>query len=281
MISRNSAFQFRDSRENSASIGRKLGVAHLLEGSVRRLGETVRINAALVLAADGSTVWSERYDRPYKDLFRLQDELTAAVATALKARLVEPSVAAVQDDRPPGGDLAAYNSYLQGVFEANVATPEAYAKSFGFFRQAIARDPRYAQAWAALANAQALYAGLYLSGDAMRADMDRARTSIDRALALAPDSAYVRAVDSVVLTNGALRYVDGERAARRAVELSPTAFNLYVLGLGRLGLGDAAGAEALHRRALRLDPLSAQTWFWLSINLGGRGRLAEARAASA
>ncbi|MBN8481561.1 MAG: tetratricopeptide repeat protein [Xanthomonadales bacterium] len=279
VISRNSAFQFRDTHEDSAAIGRKLGVAHLLEGSVRRLGDSVRIHATLVLAADGSTVWSQRYDRAYTDLFRLQDEIAAAVASALKAKLLEPAAAAVQDDRPPSGDLAAYNAYLQGAFEANTASPEAYARAMAFFRVAIQRDPRYAQAWAALANAKALNAALFLHGDATRAGVVEAREAIDRALALAPDSAFARAVDAGVMMNGEFRYADAERAAQRSVELAPTAYGYYTIGLARFAFGDVDEADHLFRQALELDPLSAQTWFWLSINLAGQGRLDEARAA--
>src|SRR6202021_2106134 len=88
VIGRSSAFQFRDFKEDSRSIGQKLGVAHLLEGSVRKSGDMIRVNAELIDTADGSTQWSERYDRPYKDLFALQDDITRAVAQALRTRLV-------------------------------------------------------------------------------------------------------------------------------------------------------------------------------------------------
>ena len=88
VIGRTSSFQFRDSKEDSRSIGAKLGVAHLLEGSVRRSGEMVRVSAELIDTADGSTQWSEHYDRPYKDLFALQDEITRAVSGRCKARLL-------------------------------------------------------------------------------------------------------------------------------------------------------------------------------------------------
>src|SRR3954463_16087258 len=116
VISRNSSFRFRNSKDGSEAIGEKLGVAHLLEGSVRRAGDEVRISAALVRAADGSTSWSERYDRPYKDLFKLQDDITQAVATSLKARLLTDTGAVIQSDRPPSGNLDAYNAYLRGKF---------------------------------------------------------------------------------------------------------------------------------------------------------------------
>lgn len=101
VIGRTSSFQFRDSREDSRSIGAKLHVAHLLEGSVRRSGDLVRISAVLINTEDGSAQWSDRFDRPFKDLFALQDEITRAVAGALRAKLLLSETAAVQSERPP------------------------------------------------------------------------------------------------------------------------------------------------------------------------------------
>ncbi|HXS72763.1 MAG TPA: hypothetical protein VN725_01880, partial [Rhodanobacteraceae bacterium] len=111
VINRDSSFQLRNSKDSVRAIGEKLGVAHLLEGSVQRLGDEVRISAELVNCADGSTLWSQHYDRPYKDLFALQDDITRAVANALKAKLLEGGGAVVQSDRPPSGNLAAYTAY--------------------------------------------------------------------------------------------------------------------------------------------------------------------------
>jgi TolB-like protein len=116
VISRNSSFQFRDSKEDSKTIGAKLGVAHLLEGSVRRAGDQVRVSAELVNAADGSALWSQRFDRPYKDLFALQDDITQSVASALKTTLMAGTTNATQNDRPLSGNLDAYNAYLEGKF---------------------------------------------------------------------------------------------------------------------------------------------------------------------
>jgi TolB-like protein len=113
VIGRTSSFQFRDSKDDSKSIGAKLGVAHLLEGSVRHAGDVVRVSVELIDTADGSTQWSERYDRPYKDLFALQDDITQAVAGALKAHLVPSENASAQSDRPPSGNMEAYNAVLK------------------------------------------------------------------------------------------------------------------------------------------------------------------------
>src|SRR5215467_12632711 len=137
VIGRTSAFQFRDSKEDSRSIGAKLGVAHLLEGSVRRSGEVVRVSAELIDTTDGSTQWSERYDRPYRDLFALQDEITRAVAGALRAKLLPGEHAAAQSERPPSGSLEAYTALLQGRFYDLRETEADERKAIEFFTQAI------------------------------------------------------------------------------------------------------------------------------------------------
>jgi TolB-like protein len=150
VIGRSSSFQFRDSKESSGTIGAKLGVAHLLEGSVRRAADMVRISAELVSATDGSTVWSQHYDRPYKDLFKLQDDITTAVASALKTKLLNAPDATAQSDRPPSGNLEAYNAYLQGQFHFARDTETDYRKAIESYKAAIALDPKYALAYAAL-----------------------------------------------------------------------------------------------------------------------------------
>lgn len=281
VISRNSAFQFRDSAETSRTIGEKLGVAHLLEGSVRRLGDTVRINATLVLASDGSTLWSERYDRPYIDLFKLQDEITDAVATSLRGRLVQPAASsrAQGDDRPPSGDLRAYDAYLRGRYFDERRTHEDFARAFEAYEDAVKRDPSYARAWASYASAKALDAAIFLGGKQAAADIAEARRFIDRALALEPDSPYVNSVNSRVLSNGELRFVDAAAAAQRAVALARNGETLGELALAHFTLGDAKGAEALQREALDYDRGNGAVWFWLSVNLASQARYDESAIA--
>ena len=125
----------------------------MLEGSVRRSGEMVRVSAELIDAADGSAQWSERYDRPYKDLFALQDEITRAVAGALKTKLVPGKHAAAQSERPPSGNLEAYNALLQGRFYYVRGAEADIRKAIEFLRQATQLDPRYALAWSELSRA--------------------------------------------------------------------------------------------------------------------------------
>jgi len=133
VIGRTSSFQFRDSKEDSRSIGAKLGVAHLLEGSVRKSGEMIRVSAELIDTADGIMQWSERYDRPYKDLFALQDEITRTVAGSLRAKLLPDEHAAAQSERPPSGSLEAYNALLQGRFYSSRGTEADVRKAIESF----------------------------------------------------------------------------------------------------------------------------------------------------
>ena len=184
VIGRMSSFQFRDDKGDSAAIGAKLGAAYLLSGSVQRASDLVRISASLVKAADGSTLWAEHYDRPYKNLFALQDEIAQAVASALQVKLLS-SVAAQQDDRPPSGSIDAYNAYLQGLKHWH---DEEFDKAAGYMSQAVQLDPGYAIAWAQLAGSWGTVAAFQneapeVAGEHMRI----ARHAADRALQLAPE----------------------------------------------------------------------------------------------
>src|SRR6185437_451673 len=196
VISRNSAFQFRDSSESSKAIGEKLGVAHLLEGSVQRSENEVRITATLVNASDGSVVWSQRYDKPYKDLFALQDALTKAVADVLKARLLTAPGAVVQSDRPLSGNLDAYTAYLRGVTEYARVDEAGTQQAIDAFQHAVAIDPHYAAAWAVLSRAWARMGGAYQGGTEQQQAFTQAQRASERALQLAPDLAAAHSARS-------------------------------------------------------------------------------------
>lgn len=278
VISRNSAFQFRDSKENSRTIGAKLGVAHLLEGSVRRDGGVVRISAALVTAADGTTTWSRRYDRPYKDLFTLQDEITTAVATALQAELLAGAGASRQSDRPRSGKLDAYNAYLQGNFHRWRDYSEASTrKAIDFYRQAIHLDPRYAYAYASEANAVSWHALVYLDGMAKRQAYDVARRAANKALALNPDLAAAHLAMGTVLTHADLDWSGAEAQYRRAMQLAPNDSDAILsVAQSQATIGHPQAAVDLVRRALTTDTLNMRLHFYLADFLMPLGHLDEA-----
>jgi Tfp pilus assembly protein PilF len=281
VIGRNSSFQFRDTKLSSASLGQALGVAHLLEGSVRRAGDQVRIIATLVNAADGSTLWSQHYDRPYKDLFTLQDDITRSVADALKAKLLDGGGAVVQSERPPSGNLDAWNAYSRGRFHDAMIDPADARAAIGFYEQAVALDPRYARAYASLALSWATLAGTFLSGDEQRQGYVKARSAVDQALRLDPDVAVAHVARGLLMQWVDFDWSGAEAEYRHALELAPTD-SLARFSLGRmLGLlGHPQQAIAMYRQAIAIDPRNGGIWNWLGWYLAAVGQFEEAEQAA-
>jgi TolB-like protein/Flp pilus assembly protein TadD len=280
VIARASSFQFRNSKESVAIIGRKLGVAHLLEGSVQRAGDVVRINAELIAVRDGRATWSQHYDRPYKDLFRLQDDITSAVAGALKARLLHDTNALpLQSERPPSGNLAAYNAYLEGQFYARRLTADDQRKAVAALTLAIKLDPAYAAAWANLSTAELNASTESASSAALMQVLPQARAHAEKAVALAPDLALAHNALGNVFDFEANWY-GAEAQYRRAVESAPSDAHVK-LDLSELlaTLGRPQDATKLVRQALKLDPLQPANYFLLTLYLMPLGRLDEAEAA--
>jgi TolB-like protein/Tfp pilus assembly protein PilF len=280
VIGRSSAFKFRDSKEDSRSIGAKLGVAHLLEGSVRRSGEMVRVSAELIDTADGSTQWSERYDRPYKDLFALQDEITRAVAGALKAKLLPGQHAGEQSDRPPGGSLEAYSALLQGRFFHLRNTEADLRKAIEFYTQALDLDPRYALAWSWLSQSWTSLSVEFLDSAPAQQASAKAREAANRALALSPDLAAAHVARAALLQLVDLDWHGAETEYRRAVALAPNSGGAKIwLGSLLASFGELEPAIELTRQALATEPLRADSYQWLAVYLSALNRLDEAERA--
>jgi len=280
VIGRTSSFQFRDTKEDSRSIGAKLGVAYLVEGSVRRAGDLVRVSAELINASDGSTQWSERYDRPYKDLFALQDDITNAVAGALKTRLLAHEKAQAQSDRPPSGNLEAYNALLHGRFYASINTPADDRKAIELFTAATQLDPRYALAWSELSWAWTGLASTWVSGAPAQQAYANARAAADKALALAPDLAAAHLARAWLLLAADFDWRGAQTEARRALELAPDYGRAKLYLADELATsGQLSEAIELARQALATDPLHANWYSALGGYLLGLNRLDEAEAA--
>jgi TolB-like protein/Flp pilus assembly protein TadD len=280
VIGRNSSFQFRDSKDDSRAIGEKLGVAHLLEGSVQHVGDVVRVSAELINAANGHTLWSERYDRPYKDLFVLQDDITKQVASALKARLLTGNGAPAQSDRPPSGNLEAYTAFLQGKFYVARLTEVDSREAITQFTAAARLDTDYALAWAELSQAATALAARNLEGEPAQQTYAQAREAANKALALAPDSAAAHGALGFVHLTADFDWTGAEREYRRALELAPNdgkaKFNLGEL---LAALGHPEKAIELTLQALATDPLNQRWHSFLATYLSALGRQDEARQA--
>jgi TolB-like protein/Tfp pilus assembly protein PilF len=274
VIGRMSSFQFRDSKGDSAAIGAKLGAAYLLSGSVQRAGDLVRVSASLVKAADGSTLWAQHYDRPYKNLFALQDEIAQAVAGALQAKLLSPDKAAKHDDRPPSGNLEAYNAYLQGL---KFWHDENFAKAAEYMDKAVQLDPGYAMAWALLSGSRSTVARFSNGPPALASEhMKMARLATDKALQMAPGLGAAHAARAYLLV-----YTFDHRGAldecRRAVQLAPedgTVLN----GCGYLfaQVGKLGEAIRSRERILSIEPLYLINYLQYARLLMATGRLDEA-----
>ena len=277
VIGRTSSFQFRDSKEDSRSIGAKLGVAHLIEGSVRRAGDMVRVSAELIDTTDGSMQWSERYDRPYKDLFALQDEITRAVAGALRTKLLPSEHAAEQSERPPGGSLEAYNALLQGRFYQFRHTEADLRKAIESYTQAVQLEPRYALAWSGLSRAWTDLGSDFLDVSPAQEAYAKARAPADRALALAPELAAAHLARGDLLQFADFDWRGAEAEFRRALALVPNDGEAkFYLGRQLATLGQVGSAIDLTRQALATEPLRANWYYWLALYLSGLNRLDEA-----
>ncbi len=255
VASRTSAFQFKGRGEDLVAIGQRLRVTNLLAGSVRKAGNRVRITVELVTAADGFGLWSERFDRELEDIFEIQDEIARTVVGTLRGRLVGAETGA-RLVRPHTDDLEAYNLYLKGRHHWNKRTEEGLSKSVSCLRQAIERDPGYARAYAALADA---YATLGIYGAAEPAQvMPAARAAASQALALDDSLAEAHVCLGCVQALYEHAWDEAERSFGRGLELDPryaTGHQWYAMNfLVPRGRFDEAAAAL--RKARELDPLS-------------------------
>ena len=226
VIGRTSSFQFKGKSDDSKTIGEKLGVYYLLEGSVRKSADRVRIAVALIKAGDGANVWSETYDRELKDIFAVQSEIAGAVAKELKVALLGNNGQTAQlatAATPSNQNVEAYNALLQGNFYSNRNTAEDYRKAIGYYEEAIRLDPRYALAYAKLSIA-AVNLAINFASIATKEGQEaiaKARASAKSALELDPNLAEAHSAQGAVLKNFDFNFAAAEAEYRRALELAP------------------------------------------------------------
>jgi serine/threonine-protein kinase len=256
IIGRTSSFRFKNTNDDSRTIGERLGVANLLEGSVRKQGERVRIVVDLIAAADGRQLWSETYDREIQDIFAVQSEIAAAVVDQLKLKLLGGDTGIRSSTRDPS--LPAYTAMLQGAHLIPNFNETDLRKSIVYFEEATRLDPQYALAYARLSSAWRSLSALYLSDPAeVDAAYQRARTAADTALRLAPGLSEAHAALGFVKTTPDLDFAGAETEFRRAIELAPGDYRpVDALAYLLAATGRLDEAEATSRHASELDPLS-------------------------
>jgi TolB-like protein/Tfp pilus assembly protein PilF len=273
VASRTSSFSFKGKPEDVRAIGRKLGVATVLEGSIRKAGSHLRITVQLIGVEDGYHLWSERYDRELKDVFAIQDEISRSVAAALKITLSPRESDAIS--RIPTTDLQAYEYYLRGVQFFYQYKRRSIEFALRMFSQAIELDPGYARAWAGIADCCSwlfMYAG---SHETHREEADSAsRKAID----LDPESAEAHASRGLALSLKG-QYEQAEKALDAAIRLGPRLFEGYYF-YARVAFiqGKLEKAIELYEKSSEVDPQDYQAPLLVAQIYADLGYPAEAEA---
>ena len=261
VIARNSAFSFKGQSIEVKEIGRKLGVRYVVEGSVRRAGNRVRITAQLIDAIADTHLWAERYDRDLDDIFAVQDEVTIAIVTA-----IEPSLRSAERDRAhrkPTESLDAWESYQRGLWNVYRSAAQENTEAQSFFRRAIELDPNFAPAHAGLAYAICMSSLLGFGADPASVHGE-ARAAVQRALTLDGDDAMAHAIAG--LAHRLLGEHDAAIAAcETALALNPNLAMAHY-GLGAVLVYSGRNEEAIVEldEAIRLSPRDPNLWWFLT-----------------
>lgn len=271
VVGRTSSFAFKNRNEDLRKIGRALNASHVLEGSVRKSDQRVRVTAQLIKVSDGYHAWSGSFDRDLEDIFAAQDEIAAAVTGALTSRLLET----FNKSRETGPE--AYSRYLQGLHFVRSGTISDVQKALELFQQVVNLDPEYAPAWAGITEAYwylISYGAIKNRGEAIRA----ARQANQRALALDDRLAEAHAGKALLIANFDQDWTAARQALNHARAVAPG--NTRILAQsGQLAssVGDFEASVEQLRRVVVLDPLFTTGHIWLSLSLIALRRFDEAR----
>jgi tetratricopeptide (TPR) repeat protein len=274
VASRSSAFAFKGQNQDIRRVGEQLGVATVLEGSVRKAGNKLRITAELINVADGYHVWSERYDRDMEDVFAIQDEIAQNIVRALRVMLSEEEKRAIET--VPTADVKAYDYYLRGRQFFHQWRKKGVEHARRMFERAIEIDPNYALAYAGIADCCSF---IYTYWDASSAHLERAESASQKALELAPQLAEVHTSRGMALAFSK-RHDEAEKEFETAIQLNPKLFEAhYFYARARVQRGRLAEAVRSFEEACRLSPDDYQAPVFLAMAYDGLGRDVDAAAA--
>jgi len=274
VASRIVSFALKGKNEDLGEVGRKLHVSTVLDGTVRKMGNRLRVTAQLVNVADGYQLWSERYDREMEDIFAIQDDISGAIVTALRVILSEDEKKAMGQARTE--NLQAYEFYLRGrqFFDVRRKSLE-YARQM--FKRAIELDPDYALAYAGVADCCSL---LYMMFDARESNLKQAEAASNTALQLAPDLAEAHLAKGIAFSLSK-NYGDAEREFEKAMRLDPKLFEApYFYGRACLAQGRFDEAVKLFKAACALRPEDFQAVSFLAQAYESLGQIAERDSAN-
>jgi TolB-like protein len=291
VAARTSAFSFKGKNATAQEIGQKLGVAHLVEGSVRKAGDVVRIAARLTRTDTGEQLWSENFTRNLKDVFAVQTELAQTIVGQLSGQLThgaaDPAAkAAIQAQvqaAEKGGtkNVEAHQYYLQGRFYSDRHSEKSAGEALAAYQRAMELDPAFALAWAGLAQTHVWYCEF--STEAGRTGFDThlagAREATARALSLEPNLPEALLARSEIELNFDFDWKGAAETLRKALALAPADPALRIAaGNLELARGDMTRAIDLYRQAVVLDPVNPRARSFLAFNLAVARQFAEARA---
>jgi len=259
VVARTSAFALKGMNFDIREIGRKLDVKAVLEGSIRKVGNRLRITAQLINVEDGFHLWSERYDREMADIFAIQDEITSAIVESLKVTLRVGEKTALR--KRLTDDPEAYSLYLKGLYFYARPSPESYAKALNYFRAAIDKDPNFALAYAGLAN---VFGGLGIMNMAPPAEMwPKAKAALEKALFLDEDLAEAYAVAAMMAFWYDWNWDEAGRSLDKVLSLNPgNAMSHGVRGWYCINRRRFDEAILEIKKALELDPLMPLFYAW-------------------
>ena len=278
VISRTSTKRFKSTPANVHEIAQQLGVTHLLEGSVQKSNDQVRVNVQLINAIKDTHVWAETYDRKWNDIFAVEGEIAASIADTLQVKLTGSAKRLLA--ARPTENAQAHQSYLQGIFYHARGTETDYRKAIDFYQNATRLDPRYALAWSNLSITWLNLSRKFLTGAQAQQAYAQARSAAESALALDPNLAAAHTARGLVLESADFDWKGAEAEFRRAIQLAPhddaTKTTLADLLATQ---GHPEQAVELAREELTSDPLCASCYHWLASYLSPLGRLDEAEEA--
>jgi TolB-like protein/DNA-binding winged helix-turn-helix (wHTH) protein len=274
VVSRTSSFQFKGKTQDLSSTAKQLGVAYVLQGSVRKSGDHLRVTAQLIDAQDGTHLWSQTYDRQLADVLKMQDEIAIALVQALQLE-----VQANTDFRPTLRNPEAYTLYLQGLHASSRFDQEGMEQAVSDFERVVELDPSFAPAYVMLGNAYFLLGAYGFMSPAVAFERDRLANQ--RALKLDPNLAMAHAQLGDIHRAYDWDWVAADQELKQALALAPADGDiLFYAAVQSLGMGRWDEALKQVNAALAQDPLNPSRYQVLTLIQSSRGRLEEAEAAA-
>jgi len=267
VIARTSVMNYKRKEKNVSEIGRELGVGTIIEGSVRKAGNKIRVTVQLIDARTEEHIWASKYDKELDDIFAIQSDVASRVAGSLSTGVFS------KGDRRDTGDVEAYTSYIRGMQLYHEGTEPTLREAIALFERAVARDPKFVRAYAALAHA---WVRLGVAGYDEFTVVENAEAMAQKALELAPDSADAHAAMADV--HGIMdRYEESVAEAEKAIQINPNLTESYIsLGIQYCTLGKLDEGLAFFQRAYELDPVSQGASGFVALVLRTMGRIDEA-----